>query len=275
VLDVGWGSPYTLWVDKVFGYDRPSTPAQERGHDLEPLIARKVAERHGLPELTPGGWRDHPVHPELFANTDYENEHEAVIVECKASDDRWGPAEWGPDGDPEGLPIWIDFQVQHQLDACPWAERAIVGALFVDTWQLRTYEVKRDPDLAGQLIEAELRFWRDHVITRRPPPVTRGASAFDALRLIGTRPKSSTDLPWDAYDLIVDLVAARDERLRLEKVEKSLKGEIGALLGDSEHGYLGRDLAVSFIAPDRGGARSLSIPNPYQKQIRKDTNHGN
>lgn len=265
----GWGSPFSLWASKVWATpDDKTTPQQQRGHDLETMIAEKVARKHGIRDLYPGGWVDHPEHGFMFANLDYED-REVTIIECKATDYGWKGYEWGPDGDPDGLPARIDFQAHHQLTVTG-AELCIVGVLFVDTWELRTYEIKPDPELAALIVNGERNFWESYVIPQVPPPVTDGPSAWDALRALSARPDSSVDLPTETNDLIGELLSTTATRLLNEKREKHLKAEIGRLLGDAEHGYIDGEKAVEFknVA---GGNRRLNIPSLYRRRF----NHGN
>lgn len=270
VFGHGFGDPFAVWVDKLWGYPRQATARMERGHDLEPLIAEKAAARLGLRDLQPAGWVDHPNHDWMFANLDYTVDGGGVIIECKAPEYRDKGHEWGPDGDPEGCALHVELQVDHQLEVTG-AELAVVAVLFVDTWELRTYPIKPDPDIQARLVDGEHRFWDEHVIAQVPPPITDTTSAWDAIRSIGTRPESSVDLPDAAAALIDEYLHARDHRLNLTKYEQHLRAQLARLMADNEHGFIDGELAVTFTPPSTGeGSRRLIIPNPYRKE-----HHGN
>lgn len=266
VFDIGYHTRFTLWADKVWGTRDRSTPQQERGHDLEEMIAVKAARKLGIADIWPGGWNDHPDHGWMFANLDWETD--GVIIECKATDHQWKGWEWGPDGDPEGLPARIDYQVHHQLEVTG-AELCIVAALFIDTWELRTYEIKPDRELAAVIVDAEHRFWHDHVLAEAPPAIKDGPNAWDTLRALCARPGSAVHLPDEAREIIPELLTVSAARLAHEKHEKALKAELGRLLGDGEIGLIDGDPAVTFKNA-AGGSRRLIIPTPYQRSI----NHG-
>lgn len=265
VFNIGYGSKYALWAEKFYG--RPlnkMTSFQQRGHDLEPLVAAKVAERHGLDELVEGGWRDHPEHGWLFANTDYETDGGATLVECKVSDWRWKGHDWGDDGDPNGLPLYIDVQVHHQLEVAR-AERAIVGVLFADTWDCRTYEIKPDRDIEARIVDAEHQFWHDNVLAGVAPELGDPMSTWEALRLLTEEPGTSTELPTSAVALVDEYLAVKADRLTAEKTEKRLRAELAAVMGDNETGFIDGEPVVFFRQQaSGGGARRLTISNPYQ-----------
>ena len=263
VFDVGFGSPMQLWVDKVFGYEIAQTPLMERGHDLEQMIAEKAAAKLGLSDLQPGGWVDHPEHEWMFVNTDYHADGGGVIVECKALDHQYKGHEWGPDGDPDGCSLYVDIQVDHQLEVTG-AELAIVAVMFVDRWELRTYPIKPDRDIMARMVEGEHRFWTDHVQAQVPPPLTDSQSAWDALRSINQRPDSAVDLPAETRDLIARYVDTRQQRLDIEKNEQALRAQLAWLVGDAEHGLIDGEVAVRFTSST--GSRRLSIPSSYRRE---------
>jgi len=259
------GSRFALYADKVWGTTDKGSPYAQRGHDLEPLIGEKVARRHGITDLTIGGWVDHPDHGWMFANLDFTANDGGVLIECKARDLTWNGAGWGPDGDPEGVPLDIEFQVRHQL-IVTGAELAIVGVLFVDVWEFRTYEIKPERDLAERLVAGLRRFWHDHVLARIPPSVDDGPKAWDAMRTTPAAPKTK-DLPPDTLSkLLAPMDTARTLRLLNEKAEKGWKAEVAALMGDAEIGLIDGVPAVEFKAPPSGGARQLKITNLYHKE---------
>lgn len=263
VFDQGFSSPFALWAEKVWGREDWTSPFMQRGHDLEPIVMDKVAARAGV-ALAEGWWVDHPTVDHMFANLDAVTPDERP-VELKVIEHRFKGHEWGDDGDPEGVPLNYEIQTRHQME-CFDADEAIVGVLFVDLWEVRVYELKRDEQVAAMIVEGERRFWEDHVIPKVMPPVTDGPSAWDALRELCARPDASVDLPDDAADLISEWLAVRAERLAATKHETELKAQLAAHLGDAEYGYLDGDPVVEFInRPGRN--RSLKIPNPYQERF--------
>lgn len=264
VFDLGYGSTFSLWADKVWGSKDSTNQFQQRGHDLEPLIGEKAAQRHGITDLFPGGWVDHPTIPWMFSNLDYTAEDGATLIECKAMDWQWGRHEWGDDGDPEGVPASIEIQGRHQME-CTGAERCIIAVMFVDQWDFRTYELKPDADITDMILAGERAFWHDHVVAQVPPPVTDGPSAWDALRQLCSTPDRGVDLDEHAA-LVEEFVTVRETRLAAATHEKDLKAKIARLMADAELGRIADQIAVTFKASGNN-ARSLSPTTPYRKQI--------
>ena len=130
VFSQGYGGRFALWADKVWGSPHePSTPFQQRGHDLEEMIAHKAAAKLGISDIEPGGWVDHPEYEWMFSNIDWRKVGGEVLLECKATDLRYAPYDWGQDGDPEGAPLHIDLQARHQAHhrrLCPRDRRCPV-----------------------------------------------------------------------------------------------------------------------------------------------------
>jgi hypothetical protein len=60
-----------------------------------------------------------------------------------------------------------------------------VGALL---WpSVRTYTVRRDPELEGILVESVDKWWKDHIVANRPPKVDGSAGAARMLKAIYRR----------------------------------------------------------------------------------------
>lgn len=267
VFDLGYGSPFALWADKVWGATRRVSTQMQRGHDLEPLIASKTAERLDLALEPAAGRVVHPKRPWMAANIDYWTSNNR-LVECKASMWQHKGHEWGPDGDPEGVPAHIELQVRHQLDVTG-SRRGWVAVLFVDTWELRLYPIEVDQTITDLLIDGEQRFWHDHVLTREPPPVTDPNSALEALTRLPVT-SDYVDLPEDeALEMITALGRVSEVRLEAEKEEKRLKAELGRLLGDAKEGRIAGETAVTFKAQTRGSTtyRRLHIPKRFLSEV--------
>lgn len=274
VFDVGFRSRFSLWASKVWGTEIRSTPRMQRGHDLESLIAEKAAQKLGLTGLEPGGWVDHPEHPWMFSNLDWlaSDALGRVVIECKAIEYRDKGHEWGADGDPDGCALHVHFQAMHQIETAE-LDIVYVAVLFVDTWELRVFPIRRNHDLQARLVEAEHHFWHDFVVPKIPPPVTDASTAWEALRQVRQRPDSAIDLPPAADELIEQYLTARAERLEMEKNEKALRAELAWLMQDNEHGMRHGEVAVQFRQPSTGeGSRRLVIPTPYQRNM---IQHGN
>jgi putative phage-type endonuclease len=247
IFQMGYRTPFGVWADKVWGHEERVTPMMQRGHDLEPIIARKVLERGIVDELRPGGMVGHTDLDWMFATLDFEASWvvETWPVECKVDESRWHPDKWGPDDSgPDGVPPHYLLQVQQQIEVLG-SEAAIVAVLLADLWEVRTYTVPADPKVAELLIEGGDYFWHQHVEARVPPPITDPDRDWDALKSIPLDVEREVDLPDTAAGLVREWRTARDDRKAAEAVEKECKAELARLMDGAGRGLIGGGHAVT------------------------------
>lgn len=137
---------------------------------------------------------------------------------------RWGEA--GSDQVPD------EYLLQaHWYQALADTELFVIVA-FIEG-DLREYEIPRDREIEGTLIEIASRFWRDNVEKRVPPPLT----GCDPATLRALFPRNAAPLR-DATDLEHDLISryaqAREVNASGEQVEEELKAALQAAIGDAE-----------------------------------------
>ena len=250
IFGFGYRTPFGVWADKVWGAEVKVTPWMQRGHDLEPIIASKfLATNQSDGSLQPGGRRDHPTIEWLYATLDYTADG-GHPIECKAVD-RFAAPDWGESGDPAGVPDHYELQLRQQVEVCG-ADHGIVAALFVETWELRTYALGRDPAITGLLLDGAEAFWLNNVVARVPPPITDPAKDWEALKSIPLEVERTVDLPADAADLVCEWRRARGERKAAEKVEKECKAELARLMDGAGTGRIGGQAAVTSTEHYRG-----------------------
>ena len=251
VFGMGYGTPFSVWASKIWGHRLTVTPQMQRGHDLESLVAAKWVDRTGI-GADPGGRVDHPELDWLYATLDYDLEC-GEPLECKVTEARFKGDEWGPDGDPTGLPGHYELQLRQQME-CVGAETGHLAVLFVDTWELRAYQIEADPKVTGLLVDGLSVFWNEHVVERRPPPITDPAKDWEALKSIPLDVEREVDLPDVAGDLITEWRSARAEKKAAERVEKECKAELGRLLDGAGVGLVGGERAVTVAEYNRGSS---------------------
>jgi putative phage-type endonuclease len=231
-------SPLELWLVKT-GRDGnlPKIDPQDEespmywGTLLEPIVAAHYTRRTGRRVRRINAVLQHPdPHlPWMLANIDREvlGSSEVQILECKTAGIN-GARLWQ-----EGVPEYIQLQVQHQL--------AVTGKLAADVavllggQHLEIHRIDRDDRLIARLIELERHFWQ-FVETDTPPPADGSESADLALRCLypqdnGQHLDFTQDRKLSAT--FADWLAVRQTLAEHEKLEAALKQTLQQAMGSA------------------------------------------
>lgn len=163
-----WKTALEVYFEKIGELaDQEENADMRRGTLLEPVVRQMYADETGYEVEKPDGIVTCKKYPFALANLDGRVPAFGGIAEFKTSRDRRG---WGDPGSDEIPQVYL-LQAQHYL-AVTGTDRCDVACLFGD-FELGIYTILADPDFAELLMEAESRFWRDHVLARVPPdPMT-------------------------------------------------------------------------------------------------------
>lgn len=219
-------TPLELYLEKTA--DEPvvqdESPAMRWGKRLEDVVAEAFAEQTGRRVSRSQEAVRHPEHPFLMGHLDRLVDNGAAILECKTSRLAKDFGEEGTDELPEHYLAQVHFYLElARLPVCH-------VAVLVAGQDLRTYEVRRDPEVGAELVEACVRFWRDHVEARRPPDPIHNREA--ARRWRATLDK--TVAMDDAAKLdLAQLVTVRQQIDQLEKEKEELELRLKLLLEDA------------------------------------------
>lgn len=163
-----WRSPLDVWLEKV-GKAAPveENEDMQRGTFLEDGARRWYAHRTGAMVAQPGT----VVHPRdslVIATPDGVALLGGDVrgLEIKMPSSAYG---WGEPGT-DAVPDYYVPQVAWQLAAmAEWTDTVDVFAVLEG--KPRLYHVRRDVELESLLVDEAHRFWRDHVVTGKPPEV--------------------------------------------------------------------------------------------------------
>lgn len=224
-------SRFSLFHVKANGWGKHGqTNEQERGHLLEPGVARRFAQAH--PELVvarPNGglWRD-PITRALTCTPDYLTIDEAGVIaplECKTDE---GGDDWGV-GDEE-IPAHHWWQVTQQMGvfAAPHG--------YVARWSsrgYRDYRIGYDHDRysrAGVIAQAFL----DDVAAGRCPEPDGHRESLAVLKDVDPVYAAIAQIPADWGD---EMDALKETKRQVEKQIKEWEARIRDRLGPAPSGY--------------------------------------
>lgn len=231
-------SQLELWMIKT-GRDESlptSNPDDETspmywGTILEPIVAQHYTKRTGNKVRRINSVLQHPDEDKrwMLANVDYSvvKANDVQILECKTAGE-WGSKLWR-----DGVPEYVQCQVQHQL-AVTGKQAADVCVLLCGQ-KIEVHRIKRDDELIARLIELEYRFWQ-YVESDTPPPADGSSSAARALQCLYPQDAGQTIDFSDSIDLCGDfdeLLDIKDRVNRLQERESRLKQRIQESMADA------------------------------------------
>ena len=231
-------SPLELWLIKT-GRDsdmpKPNPDDESSpmywGNILEPIVAQHYTKRTGNKVRKVNAVLQHPDTDKhwMLANLDYTVTHnsDVQILECKTAGE-WGAKHWR-----DGVPEYVQCQVQHQL-AVTGKQAADVCVLLCGQ-KIKIYRIERDEALIEKLIALERQFWHC-VETDTPPPVDGSDSSGRALKYLYPNDSGDVlDLTEDSHlcQVFVDLLAARETIAQAQQQENLYKQTLQEKMGEA------------------------------------------
>ena len=245
-------SPLSLWALKTGRY-RATEKTNNRiawGTELEPLIARKLAETHGWVLKKPRGYYIHPRLSHMGASLDFEIDIEGVgtdiPLEIKnvAADQRW---KWKNSTGDWLVPAHIMMQVQHQLSVTGRNE-AYIGVLFGGS-EDRYFVIQRDEDLISEIEQTIEEFWWFVENKVQPEPnFQRDARVINRL-YVHSMPSDVAD--WtgneEAKELVAQMKRLSADSNQAKKAADEIRARLVVMLGNYQAADLGDALLKATI----------------------------
>lgn len=254
-------SPLELWMIKTGrdgempkpGPDDDASPMYW-GNILEPIVAQHYTRRTGNKVRKVNAVLQHadPDKAWMLANLDYAvtSNPDVQILECKTAGE-WGSKLWR-----DGVPAYVECQVQHQL-AVTGRHAADVCVLLCGQ-EIRIYRIERDDALIEKLIELERQFW--HCVETDTPPKADGSeSSGKALKYLYPQDTGDTlDLTSDPRlcQVFTELLVAREDLARAQQIEDERKQAIQQRMGDASK-IIFPDAVVTWKRNKAGSRRFL------------------
>lgn len=210
-------------------YTDEETQAQRIGSKLEPMIAELAAEDLGL-KIRRTGTKRHAKYPFMVASLDFEiinNPKGPGVLEIKNR---------GASKPFDTLPDDIHLQVVQQM-AVTQREWGIVAVLF-GFGNLKTYEVQRDRELEGYLIELEARFMA-RVQQSDPPDATWTPETVGLLKRLYPMDSGKTIALPEQHELnAAGFLSAKAEMDAAEERKATYEGLLKNAVADATTGTL-------------------------------------
>ena len=221
----------------------------------------------------------HPIYTFMNANLDYrftittvDDEKIDGVFECKTTSYHIGPEKWAN----ERVPYEYELQTRHYMAvmnlpltiiACCWGNN-------VNDYVFRI--ISRDLDKEEDLIEIEQNFWKENVLKRVPPPLSKKQgveeeNAFKSYRIADLiasgELKELNSTPREINDAIDDYFEAQD-KLDMLKAESKRQESIKAANAVKLQEFLKNDNSV--VVNGNNGVRFI-LKNKTRTQSRIDS----
>lgn len=174
-----YSTPFDVWLRIVEGVMSSPTPAMLAGRRFERSIGEWWAEERGLELQWFEASLSHPDRPWQRLTPDVRVLNRpgeiADVKRARAALDRHGHPGTDEIADYELVQLQTYLEGLHALGEPAELAHLVVHDLASD--ELLTYRTRRDPAFGELIVETCERFWRDHVVTRRPPEMSGSETA--------------------------------------------------------------------------------------------------
>lgn len=224
-----WRNAADVYAEKVLGLDKPAGEAAELGNVLEPVLLSRF-ERECGDKLERDAFRVHSGGI-LCAN------HDALIVgvkegvEAKTSGVIYptpNPEAWGEAGTDE-VPERVLIQCQHQMLVSEltrvWVPALIGGRGYI------VYEVVRNEDLCGLILQRDTDFFVKHIAAKVPP--SDQAPALELIKRMSREPNKIVQVP---VHVVEEWRTAKEQVKQAEELKEQAEAMLRMYMQDAEAG---------------------------------------
>lgn len=260
--DPPFGGPIDVYNSKVFGDHKAETEAMGMGNLLEGPgldflektlnIKLSRASETNLFRVSTG--RDGGV---LAAIPDAIVFGKPAGCEVKYVNQSFAEL-WGEEGTNE-VPDHVAVQTQHQMYV--WELERVYVAVFIAGFSLslKSYMVPRDDELIGDIVDADVAFWKRHIEPQIPPEGWTGPS-LDCLSRRKRIPKKI--IPGDP-ELVARWLDAKEAAVKAKEDVEAIQSQVIGSLDDAEALDLGDGSMVTYLV-------QRSSPSTDYKRMRMD-----
>lgn len=224
-------SAFEVYAEKVgLKTEEPDNEAMRQGRDLEAYVAERFCEATGKKVRRRNAMLQHPAYPWMLANIDRWVVGENAGLECKTTSvlnrARFAQGEF---------PANYYVQCMHYM-AVTGAEKWYLAVLVLNK-AFHVFTIERDENEIQALIEAEKRFWEEHVMPQIPPTPDGTESTADVIKAMFPEARERETVALFGYEEKIKAYLELDARIaELERQRDALKQELQLVLGDAELG---------------------------------------
>jgi len=229
-----WKSPLRLYLEKL-GEIQPEQDNEYMlwGRKLEKLVIEHFMEVTGKTVEKIDKILVHPEHDFMIANIDGYIPEEDAVVEVKTASS-YKLDEWSGDN----VPVEYVLQGQHYLAVTGCSKVYYPVLVGGNTFFIK--EMTRDEELINMIIDAESKFWHEHIEKRIPPEMTGAVDAKELLDKLYPTSKEGTKIELPHLEETVNQLAVTQQKIKeLEQLADELQARIKEEMKDAEVAEIG------------------------------------
>ncbi len=226
-----WRSAFDVYADKTgLKPEIEDNEAMRQGRDLEGYVASRFAEDTGKKVRQRNAILQHPECPHIIANIDRWVVGENAGLECKTTSvlnrAKFNQGEYPPS---------YYVQCVHYM-AVTGAAKWYLAVLVLNK-AFHIFEIERDEAEVNALVEAETRFWQDHVLKQIPPSPDGSEATSNLIKQLFPKAKEREQIAIFGQEERIEQYITLDEQIKeLTKQRDRLKQELQLELGEAEIG---------------------------------------
>ncbi|GED13780.1 YqaJ viral recombinase family nuclease [Aneurinibacillus migulanus] len=269
-----WSSPMKVYLDKL-GQLAPQEDNESMywGRINEDTVAREYAKRTGLKVQRCNAMLQHPENEWALANIDrfiIDKERGKGVLECKTTNE-YQKDLWEDENVPEAYQLQLQWYLY--VTGLDWGAFAVL----IGGNKYRQFPVVyRNEQIIEAIVKICGNFWHQHVLTKIPPMMDGSDASSNLLSTMypDAKPKSETELPEEANQLIIDWQQA-DEEMKAAKAKKQkAENQLKSLIGEYEKGIASEHI-VSWKPVTRNTVDSKALkeahPDIYEQFLKSST----
>lgn len=224
-----FSSLYTLYADKLnLISDKLDNEVMRIGRDLEEYVALRFTEATGKKVKRDNHMYIHDDYDFISANIDRRIVGENAGLECKTTN-LFNKSDF-ENGE---IPLYYYCQCMHYM-AVMGFEKMYLAVLILGK-AFYWFEIKRDENEIASLINSEIEFWNNYVLTKTPPPVDDSQSTTNTLKELYSEGGQAENI-YLGTELEI-LAKTQTEIKELKKREEKYKNIIIEKLGNNDNGF--------------------------------------
>ena len=230
-----WKSPLRLYLEKL-GEIEPEVDNNFMlwGRKLEKLVIEHFMEVTGKEVQKIDKILVHPEHDFMIANIDGYIPEEDAVVEVKTASS-YKLDEWSGDN----IPVEYVLQGQHYLAVTGCSKVYFPVLIGGNTFFVK--EMTRDEELISMIIDAESKFWHEHIEKRIPPEMTGAVDAKELLDRLYPNAKEGLRIELPQLEDVVNQLAVTQQKIKeLEQLADELQARIKEEMKDAEVAEIGQ-----------------------------------